>query len=510
MIKIIKIIKMIIKHRFILSIFRSLLAVRPGDSWVRQGVSWFVILVVALGLRLISLNQSLWLDEAIEWWAVRSFGLRELLTGYMVGDFNPPGHHVLMWFWVRMFGESEIALRMPSVLFGVGTVWFVYLIANLLRSDLGVRQGRTFSRLAAGMTAVNGLMIYYSQEARMYAMAAFFVSGAMYYFIKRKKEEGRRKKEGKAYLLYFVFMVMALYSHYLTWLLLPFLAIWGLRYVLPVLLTVPWWPILVKQLQAGVAAAGNPVWAGLSQTNFKNLALVVVKFVTGRVPWPDEVWAQMVTGGMVLWFWLLVAVGGIRAIREIRQIRDSKLVLIFWAVGPLILGAIIGLFIPVFTYFRFLFVLPAILILALMGASKSGIFGKLGLLGVLGTFSLLYLFKPGFQREDWRGAVEELHRQDETPIVIIYPAVKPPFDYYDRGNSIVVVKRSDLAAARSDLMKSSIWYIPYAQAIFDQEDSMRMRLRDEGYVRNYEKHFRGVTLERWEEKNEQKTENNEQ
>ena len=154
--------------------------------------------------------------------------------------------------------------------------------------------------------------------------------------------------------------------------------------------------------------------------------------------------------------------------------------------------------------------LPAILILALMGASKSGIFGKLGLLGVLGTFSLLYLFKPGFQREDWRGAVEELHRQDETPIVIIYPAVKPPFDYYDRGNSIVFVKRSDLAAARSDLMKSSIWYIPYAQAIFDQEDSMRMRLRDEGYVRNYEKHFRGVTLERWEEKNEQKTENNEQ
>src|SRR3989338_10999322 len=126
------IIKIKIKLEFKLSILGSPLPVPQGDSWVRQGVSWFVILVVALGLRLISLNQSLWLDEAIEWWAVRSFGLRELLTGYMVGDFNPPGHHVLMWFWVRVFGESEIALRLPSVVFGVGIVWWVYKIGNTL------------------------------------------------------------------------------------------------------------------------------------------------------------------------------------------------------------------------------------------------------------------------------------------------------------------------------------------------------------------------------------------
>ena len=95
-------------------------------------------LLLALGLRLVALNQSLWLDEAIEWWAVRSFGLRELLTGYMVGGFNPPGHHVLMWFWVRVFGDSEIALRMPSVLFGVGTVGWIYKIGRILdRGDRG-------------------------------------------------------------------------------------------------------------------------------------------------------------------------------------------------------------------------------------------------------------------------------------------------------------------------------------------------------------------------------------
>jgi hypothetical protein len=462
----------------------------------RQGLSLPAILLAALGLRLIALDQSLWLDEAIEWWAVKSFGLRELLTRYMVGDFNPPGHHLLMWFWVRVFGESEIALRMPSVVFGVGTVWFVYLIANLLRSDLGVRQGRTFAHLAA----VNGLMIYYSQEARMYAAAAFFVSGAMYFFMKMNKTNKTDKTNGTDYAIYCLFLAAAMYSHYLTWLMLPFVAIWGLRYLAPAALTVVWWPMLWKQFQAGLSAAGNPVWAELSRTNFKNLSLVAVKFVTGRVGWPQSWWGEMGVGLVVLIFWTMAAVGGIRLIRVIRQIRDHELMLIFWAVGPLVLGAAIGLFVPVFTYFRFLFVVPAMLILFSLGASQLGRLGKfvkLGGLGVMLVFSGWYLLTFENQREDWRGAVAELHRQETAPAVIIHSAVRPPFDYYDRGNSIVVVERSDLAAARSDLNKPSVWYIPYAQQIFDPEDSMRKFLEELGYVRVYERHFRGVTLERW-------------
>ena len=338
----------------------------------------------------------------------------------------------------------------------------------------------------------------------MYAMAAFFVSGAMYYFIKRKREEGRGKKERKAYLLYFIFMAMALYSHYLTWLLLPFLAIWGLRYVLPVLLTVPWWPMLTRQLSSGLAAAENPVWADLSRTNFKNLALVAVKFVTGRVPWPESWWGEIGVGLVVLVFWTMVMIGGIRVIREIRQIgqiRDRRLMLALWAFGPLALGAIIGLFIPVFTYFRFLFVVPAILILAVNGISRLGKLAELGKFGVLAmilAFSLWYLLIPENQREDWRGAVAELRRQDEAPMVIIHPAVRPPFEYYDQRSEVRGQRSEVVSSQRSEVRgQRSVWYIPYAQEIFDPEDSTRKFLSEKGYVRTYEKHFRGVTLERW-------------
>ncbi len=460
-----------------------------------------IILIIGLGWRLVALDQSLWLDEAIEWWAVKSFGLKELLTGYMIGDFNPPLHHILMWFWVRVFGESEIALRLPSVIFGVGIVWWVYKIASLIRPGLA-EQGRAFPELAAGMAAVNGLLIYYSQEARMYAMAGFFTAGAMYWFLKANKSNKDYKNYKKDFLWFVIFMTLALYSHYLTWLLLPFVAVWGLRYVLPVLATIPWWPMLAKQLAAGVSAAGNPVWASLSRTNFKNLALVAVKFVTGRVPWPEGWWGQVAVGGAALAFWLAVIIGGIRVIREIRQIgqiRDRRLMLTLWAFGPPALGAAIGLFIPVFTYFRFLFVLPPMLILLAAGVNQLGRLGKfvkLGGLGVMLVFGGWYLLIPENQREDWRGAVAQLHRQEESPMVIIHPAVRPPFEYYDKGESLIV-ERPGLAAARPGLNRHSIWYIPYAQAIFDPEDSTRKFLMAEGYVRTFEKHFRGVTLERW-------------
>ncbi len=171
-----------------------------------------------------------------------------------------------------------------------------------------------------------------------------------------------------------------------------------------------------------------------------------------------------------------------------------------WAGVPLILGAIIGLFVTVFGYFRFLFVVPAVIILASAGVNRWGVWGRWGIVGVMGVFSVVYLFRPDFQREDWRGAVEELHRQDSSPTVIINPAVRPPFEYYDKGESLII-ERPGLAAARPGLNKHSIWYIPYAQAIFDPEDSTREILKIMGFERVYERHFRGVTLEKWENLN---------
>ncbi|PJC28152.1 hypothetical protein CO054_01755, partial [Candidatus Shapirobacteria bacterium CG_4_9_14_0_2_um_filter_39_11] len=63
-----------------------------------------IIIFVALILRLVNLNQSLWLDEAVQ--AITARQNFSYIFQDIAGDFHPPLYHFLMHFWVRFFGNS--------------------------------------------------------------------------------------------------------------------------------------------------------------------------------------------------------------------------------------------------------------------------------------------------------------------------------------------------------------------------------------------------------------------
>ena len=454
-----------------------------------------IILAVGFWIRLVGLRQSLWLDEAIEWWAVTSFSLKQLLFGYMGGDFNPPGHHLLLWFWVKIFGDSEISLRFPSVLFGIGIVYLTYKITKLIlgKKDelIGVPglQLRT-SHVSAIFTAFSGLLIYYSQEARMYSMAAFFTAGAFYFLL---KNELSQKKSGINFFLFALFFAAGLYSHYLVWLLLPLIFITGKKYILPVIAVIPWLPMLFKQLMSGLSAAENPVWAQLSQTSIKNILLVPIKFVTGRIPFPDSGGLMILTIIFVVAFWFL-AVNGIKGLSEKQESRRVLTILLGWIIWPLGLGAAIGIFVPIFSYFRLLFILPPVLILVSVGTMRQRWLLEPMVLGLMIT-SAIYVSGNTYRRENWAGAANDIENREPGALVIIHPAVRPPFDYYDRGISNVIDTSS--LYPLSLIPYPSIWYIPYAQPIFDVGDSTRQIFESQNFNRTYQQHFRGVTVEHW-------------
>jgi len=132
-----------------------------------------LIFIFAFLIRLIALNQSLWLDEAITASVVRSFSFFQIITKFSPTDFHPPLYYLFMKLWTNMFGYSEIALRMPSVLFSLMTGYVVYLIGGVW---------------AMAFFLFNPLIVYYSQEARMYMMVTFFLTVALYYFLKNNKQ----------------------------------------------------------------------------------------------------------------------------------------------------------------------------------------------------------------------------------------------------------------------------------------------------------------------------------
>src|SRR3972149_8655532 len=137
-----------------------------------------LILILGLTLRFIAINQSLWLDEAIGALVVKSQTYVQILREFPLHDNHPPLYYLSLKLWSDIFGYSEVALRSLSELFGVLTIFFVYKIGKLISPRLGI--------LAALLLATSPFAIYYSQEARMYAMAAFLAAVAFYFFLQKR------------------------------------------------------------------------------------------------------------------------------------------------------------------------------------------------------------------------------------------------------------------------------------------------------------------------------------
>lgn len=90
----------------------------------------FFIIILALILRFIAINQSFWLDEATSGIVIRNLNFSQIISEFSPGDFHPPLYYFALKLWYLMFGSSEIALRSLSVIFGIGSVYLAYLVGK--------------------------------------------------------------------------------------------------------------------------------------------------------------------------------------------------------------------------------------------------------------------------------------------------------------------------------------------------------------------------------------------
>lgn len=128
-----------------------------------------LVLLLAFGLRLINLGgRTLWYDEAFAVLFAEK-GLDAMREGTLTSadgaaaDVHPLLYYGLLHGWMRVAGQSVVAVRFLSVLFGVLTVAFVY---RLSRDWFGEQTARA----AALIAALAPFHVQYSQETRMYAL----------------------------------------------------------------------------------------------------------------------------------------------------------------------------------------------------------------------------------------------------------------------------------------------------------------------------------------------------
>lgn len=448
----------------------------------------FVVLLLGLVLRLINLNQSFWLDEATSVLTARDLSFSEILTKFSPGDFHPPLYYLMLKIWVGIFGASEIGARSMSVLFGLATVPVIFLIGKHLFD-------RKVGLIAALFLATAPLHIYYSQEARMYVPAAFSAALFVWFFLKNSLPG------------LIISGLLLIYTDYLPVFLIltlgAFLIIferekikkedkeWLLFVFITALFFVPWLPTFIKQLSGGLSVESSSPgwWQVLGKTDIKELLLVPVKFMIGRISSYDKILYAALVG-------IPAVVFGPLFLQAFKLWNKTKL-LWFWLVGPIALAAIFGLFFSGFSYFRLLFVLPAFyLLLAVAALSLDGKWRKLAVVGVLLiniTATSIYLFNPRFHRENWRGAISWIEDgTDNKAVVFVTKGQQEAYRYYVKETPVVDY------AILGDTSFDTIFLMRYTQPIFDPQDTMRRAIENLGYIKLDERDFNGVVVWKYE------------
>ncbi|MGH2538172.1 MAG: hypothetical protein ACRDHL_12315, partial [Candidatus Promineifilaceae bacterium] len=130
---------------------------------------------LAAGLRFYRLDaQSFWNDEGNS--ARLSERPASLIIAGTASDIHPPLYYLLLAGWRGLAGASEFGLRAFSALAGVGLVAVTLALGRQLARAAGLGAGLPL--LAGLLAAANPALVYYSQEARMYALLALEAADA--------------------------------------------------------------------------------------------------------------------------------------------------------------------------------------------------------------------------------------------------------------------------------------------------------------------------------------------
>jgi len=146
---------------------------------------WPVLLILLLGLAIRMLvTRDLWVDEFASFTQASKSSIPEVLDS--VPYMHRPLYHLSLHLWMQMFGTGEMALRSLSIIVGVASIGVIYAIAY-----------RFFSKpnaiVASLVLAVLPHHVWYSQEARMYAMVFLAAAISIYFFMAllEKQTKGR-------------------------------------------------------------------------------------------------------------------------------------------------------------------------------------------------------------------------------------------------------------------------------------------------------------------------------
>ncbi|HEY0390743.1 MAG TPA: glycosyltransferase family 39 protein [Solirubrobacterales bacterium] len=203
--------------RGILSTYRETVgeAVRSRSRtfWIVAGLT-----ALAAALRFATIGaQSYHHDEIVTASRILRDGFWHAMDAVGFSESAPPLYYALAWLWTQVTGTGEAGLRSVSALAGIATVPVAFMLGAQL-------SGRRAGIVAAALVAVNPMLVWYSQEARAYALFALLTALSLLYFL-RALERGRRRD----FIAWGIASALALATHYFAAFPIAAEALWLLR-----------------------------------------------------------------------------------------------------------------------------------------------------------------------------------------------------------------------------------------------------------------------------------------
>lgn len=148
---------------------------RNWSSKKKEIVFFALIFGIGLFLRIFRLGyDDLWFDEVQT--IIRADTITRVST-----TFGPPLYYFIFHFWLKFCGKSEFAIRFPSFIFGVFSLWGMRKLTQYVWE-------RKISIISVAVLTISPFHIWYCQEARHYALSVLLFIYTFYFFLKALNE----------------------------------------------------------------------------------------------------------------------------------------------------------------------------------------------------------------------------------------------------------------------------------------------------------------------------------
>jgi hypothetical protein len=174
---------------------------------------FLIILVIGILLRLYQIDYNFDGDEIFSTKAA-SGSFSHIMEVSLQDRPHPPLHNILLFFWIKVFGSSEVSVRMLSVLASLLFLLVLYRLALLLMPKWP-------ALFVLSICSLSPFFIYYGQQARPYSLASLFAVLSVYLLLKIQKDTSTRNA-----VLYFFSCTALVYTQYMgMFIVLPQLAV---------------------------------------------------------------------------------------------------------------------------------------------------------------------------------------------------------------------------------------------------------------------------------------------